>query len=269
MGRRRQLVEIEDQAWFPAFLRDYATDYLHAVQKRLGLPARMAPIIRGALVASGQRQVVDLCSGGSGPIVEIVELLARDGFEVDVALTDKFPNLGAFERAENDSSRVRFVATPVDAAAVPRELRGLRTLFNGFHHFDPEQAAAVLGDAVGNGQPIALLELSHRSLRGLIAVLAAPVLALLLTPFFRPFRWGRLFWTYLVPVVPGVVLWDGVVSQLRSYTPAELDEIARRAGSGDYTWQSGEVPMLGTAITYLIGVPADPSPPEKVAIAER
>src|SRR5450759_4223616 len=32
------------------------------------------------------------------------------------------------------------------------------------------------------------------------------------TPWIRPFRWSRLLWTYLIPIIPLVFLFDGVVS---------------------------------------------------------
>ena len=49
-----------------------------------------------------------------------------------------------------------------------------------------------------------------------------PLAVLVLTPAVRPFRWSRLFWTYLVPVLPPPILFDGVVSCLRVYTPEEM-----------------------------------------------
>jgi hypothetical protein len=36
------------------------------------------------------------------------------------------------------------------------------------------------------------------------------------TPWIRPFRWSRLLWTYVVPIIPAVLLFDGIVSCLRT-----------------------------------------------------
>ena len=63
---------------------------------------------------------------------------------------------------------------------------------------------------------------------------------LLLTPFFRPFRLSRLVFTYLLPLIPLTTIWDGVVSILRLYSPAELLALARRADpTGRLRWQAG------------------------------
>ncbi|HEV2667545.1 MAG TPA: hypothetical protein VG324_21700, partial [Blastocatellia bacterium] len=85
------------------------------------------------------------------------------------------------------------------------------------------------------------------------------LIVLLVTPLIRPFRWSRLFWTYALPLVPLIVLWDGAVSCLRTYSPAELRELTNGLGDGDYLWESGEEkhPRSPIPVTYLIGYPSD------------
>jgi hypothetical protein len=58
-------------------------------------------------------------------------------------------------------------------------------------------------------------------------------------------------------VVPLAVWFDGMVSCLRSYTPAELLELARGPGGDQYHWESGVVRSVSlvTRVTYMIGVP--------------
>src|SRR5262249_61475514 len=109
---------------------------------------------------------------------------------------------------------------------VPAGLTGFRTLFNAFPPFCPADARAVLRDAARAGQPIGVFEVSDRTLSTLVPLfLLTPLLVALTTPFIRPFSWGRLFWTYVVPLVPLTCWWDGVVSQLRAYTPAETERL--------------------------------------------
>ena len=61
-------------------------------------------------------------------------------------------------------------------------------------------------------------------------VLLSPVLLWCVSFLVFPFSWRRLFFTYLIPVLPLVLLVDGFLSRMRSYTAAELEEIARGAG---------------------------------------
>jgi hypothetical protein len=75
------------------------------------------------------------------------------------------------------------------------------------------------------------------------------------TPFIRPFHWNRLLWTYLIPLIPLICWWDGLVSQWRAYTVEELLELTQ--GLHDYDWTAGRVPIKGLVghVTYLSGIP--------------
>ena len=255
---RLHLFEIEDQPWCPAIVRDLATDYLHFVQTTVSLHRTITPFIREALHASGTTHIVDLCSGGSGPLPAVIAELGKSGIDASATLTDLFPNITAFERVA-DASRgiIGYVRTPVDARAVPRDLTGLRTLFNGFHHFKPEDARAILLDAANAGQPIAIFEASRRTFKTILpAFVLLPLFVWIATPFMRPFLWKRLLFTYLLPCVPLICLWDGVVSQLRAYTAEELTELGAPAAHKMY-WRSGYTPMVTSPglLTYLVGWP--------------
>jgi hypothetical protein len=208
---------------------------------------------RRALDEGRTSAIVDLCSGGSGPLLGLVTDLAAEGRPVHATLTDLFPNLAAFEKiAAASGGLVGYEREPVDARRVPARLAGLRTIFNGFHHFRPADARAVLHAAASARQPIAIFEVSERSLRTLPVVLT-PIFVWLATPFMRPFTWRRFLWTYIVPLVPFTCLWDGIVSQLRAYTVAELRALCD--GSPPMRWEAGQVAIARGhgRLTYLIG----------------
>ena len=80
---------------------------------------------------------------------------------------------------------------------------------------------------------------------------------LVTTPFVRPFRWSRLILTYLLPILPLLCLWDGIVSCLRTYSPRELRQLVRDLESDDYRWEVGEFRFAGTplSVPYLLGWP--------------
>lgn len=255
--RRLHLLELEDQTWFPATVRDLATDYLQFAQTATGIHKTMTPLIREALAAGNTRHIIDLCSGGSGPLVAVINDLRQSGIEATATLTDLFPNLPAFDRAASESNgAIDYVSAAVDARAVPRELSGLRTLFNGFHHFRPADATAILADAVRANEPIAIFEFSRRSLGTVIPILLMPLFVWLSTPFMRPMTWKRLLFTYPIPAVPFTCLWDGMVSQLRAYTIDELEKLGRSAGTME--WRAGAIPIARGSgrLTYLVGWPA-------------
>jgi hypothetical protein len=255
---RLHLFELEDQPWFPAGIRDLATDYIHFIEITFRLHRPVVALLARTLRATKSAQVIDLCSGGGGPIPALQEALAADGLDVRFTLTDRFPNLPAFHWAETMSKgRINFVAQPVDARAVPKDLKGVRTIFNSFHHFRPTDAMAVLRDATNARVPIAVFEIPERTPLVILLTLFTPVFVALATPFIRPFRWPRLLWTYVLPLVPLTCLWDGMVSQLRAYTVEELRRLGQGASPDTYEWQTGQAPISSTPghVTYLLGYP--------------
>ena len=255
---RFDLFELEDLPWFPVAIRDLATDYLRFMETRFELHRPVLPLLRDALEQSATTAVVDLCSGAGGPVVALYEALIRDGVAIRFILTDKYPNLAAFrEVAAKHAPGISYVADSVDASAVPQELSGLRTMFNAFHHFSPPAARRVLQCAVVARQPIGIFEIPERTVPTIVPLLLTPLFVALATPFIRPFRWRRLLWTYLLPLVPLTCWWDGVVSQLRAYTVSELEVLAHGFGDIGYEWKAGRVPIGHTPVhlTYLVGIP--------------
>ena len=82
----------------------------------------------------------------------------------------------------------------------------------------------------------------------MVVTLLAPIVVLLLTPAIRPFRWSRLFWTYVIPAVPALVLFDGIVSCLRIYSPEELRALEETAAeSGVAQWRRAHGPGKTTS----------------------
>lgn len=255
--KRRQLVELEDLSWWPRTFRDAATDYLVAAIRHVKLYDGLVPRLAAAVERSGAGQIIDLCSGGGGPWPDLLSALRTAGVDVPVCLTDKYPNAAAFGRLAATTPGLRFEPESVSATDVPARLVGFRTLFTAFHHFRPADARAILAAAVRDRQGIAIAEAASRSWTALATQALVPVAVWVLTPTVRPFRWSRLFWTYLVPVLPLAILFDGVVSTLRIYTPEEMLAMGREVGGEDYEWEAGVERPAGSPIPipYLIGVP--------------
>ena len=262
--RRFHLIELHEQPWFPSFLRDEITGALQFGLSRANAYAPIAAMLERAVDSSRSQAIVDLCSGAGGPWLNLAQKLRSqqptDVPAIPIRLTDKYPNLGAFAALSAASkNHIGSYAQPVDAKCVPRELAGFRTMFTSFHHFAPDDARAILQDAVDARQSIGIFEITRRAPSAVAFILLWSIFLFLCTPWIRPFRWSRLFCTYVIPIIPVVILFDGVVSCLRTYRPGELQEITEKLRTADYTWQSGE--FYGTRkrmpITYLIGLPTE------------
>ena len=258
--KRIHFVEIEDQNWCPKSLRDGVTDFLQHIVYVYHLYTPITHRISQALINSRQSHIIDLCSGGAGPWLSMIESLRKQVLNpvLTVALTDLYPNLHAFRQIRDRyPNYISYCEMSVDATQVPADLSGFRTLFSAFHHFTPEQAQAVLQDAVNAHTGIAIFESTQRHPLLLLYMLITPLLVWLNTPFIRPFRWSRLFWTYIIPLIPLIVMFDGIVSCLRTYTIEELKILTEKLDAPDYHWEIGleRIGKLPVGVTYLIGFP--------------
>lgn len=255
---RIQLFEFTDQPWYPDVFRRIQTDYLQFAASMGRGHEELIPLFKKALAHTRTNRIVDLCSGGSGPWKHLVDQLAEAGLSVTVTLTDLYPHP---ESVHTDDPHITYHSAPVDATNVPIALTGMRTLFEGFHHFQPPQAKAILFDAARKREAIGIYEASLKPPFGPVLLVLSPVITLLtyllVTPIIRPLTLPRLLFTYLIPVVPLATCWDGIISLLRVYSPKELRELTADCGVDGYIWEAGTA-STGTPVfdfTWLIGYP--------------
>jgi len=259
--RRIQFIELHEQSWFPKCLRKDITDTLQHGLNLTEAYASTAPPLQRALDSTESPSIVDLCSGSGGPWLNLVQKLKCDTRDFHVVLTDKYPNPEAFANAQTHSRiPVRFYRESVDARDVPAELNGFRTMFTSFHHFRVHEARTILQNAVDARQGIGVFEITRRTPSTIILMALWSITPFLFTLFVRPFRWSRLVFTYVFPIIPFVLLFDGVVSCLRTYKPVELRTMIENLNATEYLWETGELRsgFLKLPVTYLVGYPSPP-----------
>ena len=253
MGRMH-LFEFEDLSWFPNNLRNYGTDFLQFLSNKTKLWKPAIPIITEGLKKTNTNQIIDLGSGGGGGLLWLNEELKSSNPKLKILLTDFYPNIDAFERTKRLSSNFDFVKTPIDARNVPQELKGLRTQFLSLHHFKPLDAKKILQNTIDSSSSIAIFEAQERSFLSILAMIFSPLSVLFTTPFIRPFKIGRIIFTYLIPIVPLFVLWDGIVSCLRTYSVKEMNELVDSLNNNDsFDWKIGREKSGPGVVLYLLG----------------
>jgi len=271
----RNLTEIHDHPRFPTLLRDLVTDALESLWNFGNSYKPILTPLTTALRAAHTSTILDLCSGAGGPWPRLIrELHQTRQPPLQIRLTDRYPNLQAFERTSttgnavtcntttpskpcpnSETSTITYAKCPVNATQVPPELQGFRTIFSAFHHFDPATATQILANAVASQQGIAIFEVARLAPRTLLVIATLPLLSWILTPTIHPFRWPRLLFTYLIPVVPFVLFYDGIVSCLRAYSHTELTHLLSTLPPNTYQWQIGEETTGLLPVSYLIGHP--------------
>lgn len=259
--KRIQLFEFTDMPWYPGTFRQMQTDYLQFASTLSSGHTNIVPLIINAMKKAGTTEIIDLCSGGSGPWLNLQKQLSDAGWPVTVKLTDKFPVPKT--AAKFQSSAITFLPDSVDAMDVPEGLKGMRTMFEGFHHFAPEQAKDILQNAANQRVAIGIFDASIKLPAGLAMLLFSPVITILTylfaTPFIKPRTLPRFVFTYLLPVVPLATCWDGIVSMLRVYSPGEAKKLTEQVKAEGYQWECGtastSTPVFN--FTYIIGYPQE------------
>lgn len=260
--QRLHLIEFEDLDAVPRAIRDGGTDLLDLAFTRMGFYAGAAPELASLLERAGTDTLVDLCSGGGGGTLALWRELAEP--RPQLVLSDRNPNRAGMARvAAMADARVRYRQESVDAMGGGGELAGIRTMSGALHHFPPDAVRTLLTGIVARGAPLAFFDVAASPAMRRAPIVVLPlamavnmvvlmIASLLLVPLVRPLSLSRVLLTYVVPLIPLLVAWDGTVSALRAYTPDELLALAHGVpGAERYRFHAG---VHGRAL-YLTGIP--------------
>jgi hypothetical protein len=213
---RTHLFEFEDLPWFPQVIRQGMMDYLRHMIEWTEFYRPCARVIKDVLQQSNTNTAIELGAGGGGGIMKMLKYLKEINCSPQIVLTDLYPNINTWEQLKLTSLQIDFATESVNALHVPENVKGLRMMFSALHHFKPDEIKSMLTDAVSKNAPVAFFDAGTTNPMSILGVLLIePITFALLTPFFKPFRWSRLFYTYIISLIVVCTLWDGSVSVLR------------------------------------------------------
>ncbi len=256
--RRLHLFEFNDSAFCPRFIRDSVVEVLGRAIAGGEIPRLAAPMFADFVHRAGIRRVLDLGSGTGLTTAAIVAAAREIGFDdlPEVVLSDLRGCREARAVEEICNGHCSFWPDPVDAMEVdPAIDHQARTIFCLFHHFRPEEARRIIAAAVGEGKAIMIMEPFRRHPLYLRPLFFSSFSAYLANPFrTRRDRFFKFVFTYMIPVLPFLGLWDGLVSTMRIHEEEELMAVAREVGPG-YHWEFHRIPFGRFAeLTFFIGV---------------
>lgn len=175
---------------------------------------------------------------------------------VEFVLTDLHPHTSAWREAVKLSDHLHYVPSPIDASAAPSNLLSLAEpplpsssssssstssdqqekkkqlhIFSlAFHHFDKPLALRIIKNILSTSHAFCIFELQARTLDSLILVTTIWPLLWAFSWYHFWGNWDLLFWTYIIPIVPFVVVFDGWVSSLRTRWGDEVRDLIVEAG---------------------------------------
>ena len=255
--KRLQLFEFTDLKWWPNFFRSMTTSFLQAMIEKNHPYSEKLDLITNAIESTPSDNIIDLCSGNFGPWFHLKKQIEENSNnKINVIFTDKYPNNKLAKTLDNMSG-FDYYPDSVDAKDIPKNLVGVRTIFNGLHHFNQEDAQKIINNSVENKQPIIIFEILERSWFSLLmSIFFIPFYVLIQFPFLMKLSFLNVFFTYIIPIFPIVFTWDTMVSNLRSYSEEELERMIQGADKNDnYKWHIGSYQHRRIPVLYLIAYP--------------
>lgn len=257
--KRIHLFEFEDLSWFPDWLRRALTRLIVVMHKMLKSDEQLTELLAPLIRETKTNQLIDLCSGSGGPMLNVIKSLNKESEfkNLTLTLTDLYPNTRVAQSVNAHAHNISYKTEPVDAAHPGDSLVGLRTMVSSFHHMKPAVAKQILASAFEGKQPICIFEISDNSYPKFLWWATIPIniiTCLVITPMVRPMTWYQLVFTYLIPIIPLFFAWDGAVSNARTYTLNDINVLLEDLKSPDYIWESGTLKGRGNKL-YVIGKP--------------
>lgn len=191
-------------------------------------------------LARGCDTIVELGAGTAPLTRRLAVTPALNGMKLLVC--DLNPDVPTYNALERDfPGQVSAIYESVEFATTPAfGDRAVLVLSATFHHVPDEARVATLKSLLASSPNVLVFEPLRRTLQSVLYAamtvipgFIAPLVFLKFHGIRREGHLRRLFWCWLVPAVPFLLAWDGIISCLRMWTTSEwLEALASLGGEG-------------------------------------
>lgn len=226
--RRRQITQIVNTQWCPAAIKRLLAEFLSWFVVKVNATKPFVPVIEKAMADAKTQHIVNIAFPiGAG--IETVQPYLHPGYSIEsIPFTGNIP---------------------------PKT--GLFLFVNAFHQLPVAAARQTLESIAQSRNPIVIVEGNNDSLWQLVGMtIIVPLTVIVTAPFVQPFRWSRILFTYVIPILPFFIVYDGCAALLKLYNPSDLNKLTSSLEHMNYQWTSGKHPNgRGGKIIYLTGIP--------------
>jgi hypothetical protein len=241
--------ELEDYSWFPQLLRRYQADYIGSIVKWLEVYRPLITELEQLIEVIHPQIIQDLCSGSGIPAIYMQKHVKNISQTI---LSDKYPN--GFLKNDSESTYIKESTDALEL--IP--LRGVcYTMYNSFHHFSAVEQKELVKKMTVNKNAFLFAEILQPGILTTIRIIfAATILQLFTAPFVKPFSLKRLLFTYIIPVNLLTVLYDGVISVLKSRSYNYYRHLVEDISDNDFTVSVVRYHNWKGALIFIKGNPA-------------
>lgn len=230
MIKRYQLFEFCDQPWIEGPIRDAFMDCLGYIY----FVARPYEGFYDTLitVSEEKKKIIDLAAGNAAPIETFLRFRDKRRQEagVPVIVHDLYPKEEEWARLKDKYDQFDYDAHPKDALQIESGEPCSYVLFSAFHHFTEDKAIELISSKVRDGSDLIIFEMTTRD--GFFQYFWHPIgfFMFMIGPLFTSkWKWQKFFVLTLFPIAPFIMVFDGLVSTLRTYIKPELEHLAAMA----------------------------------------
>lgn len=178
---------------------------------------------------TGCPNVVEL-GAGNAPLAREMLSNLKPKDPLNFLICDLSPNVEYFERLEDEyPDQLKAIKKPVDFSATDNwDKNSLLVLCAAFHHVPVKKRTAILEQLVDSSKCVIIAAPIRKTLWCMFCAIGILVPAIL-TPFVyirRPGRIRRFVWCLLIPVIPVMLLWDGIGGCLRQWSKKDWESAA-------------------------------------------
>jgi hypothetical protein len=224
MPRPLYLFEFCDQPWVHSSVRECLFELMDFCNSGIrSFNSRVAEEALKMAKEGGVNEIVELGAGRAPITVK----LANDPRADNLVMVpcDLFPNETVFRQLEEKyQGKVKPIYTPVDITQTHSELNNkILVMAAMFHHVPFNKRTQVLKSLSETSSRCVIFEPLKRSWTAIFLCLFVifPVLIFPLAYWKNKGFLRRALWCWVVPVVPVMFIWDGIVSCLRQWTVDE------------------------------------------------
>ncbi|MCB0422148.1 MAG: hypothetical protein KDD61_14210, partial [Bdellovibrionales bacterium] len=250
-----RLFEFGDQKWVPEWYHDGLHDYLLFFYRTFSYHKLWREDLEHFIESEKNEFVLECCAG----LGECLPMVLEDSSVLQrnhkrVLFSDLFPHKRAVEKFK-DSNFYSYCSFSVDATEVPKSLETSKVFINSFHHLNPKVAKKVLLDSIESNNRVLVLEYVSNSIVAYLTMVCGASLTFVTLPFVvqRKNLFFSAFFTYIVPLFPIMLLWDGLVSCFRHYSLKEIKKLLGAENANlDFTMNQKRSLFLPSGVSAIL-----------------
>jgi hypothetical protein len=226
--RRKQITQFINTKWCPRQIKKLCSEFVSWFVVKVNAAKPFIPVIENALTESKKNNIINL------------EL-----------------NIGAgIETVRPFLNRHLIITSTTLSEINTQQQSGMYLFVNSFHQLPAITAKKTLEEIAKSRNPVVVVEGNNDSLWQLIGMtIFVPFTVILSAPFVKPFRWSRILFTYIIPVLPFIISIDGCIALLKLYNPKDLNKLTSSIKVSGYKWTAGKKDNgRGGKIIYLTGI---------------